>query len=74
MALMPVADASIIAHAASAVVFVVGSGATTRAAAQTAPERLTSVQAQIVGVVLNKARPDAVSTYHYAPTLSENRA
>jgi Mrp family chromosome partitioning ATPase len=68
---MPVADAAIIAHSASLVLFVVGSGTTSRAAAQTAIDRLTSVQAEVVGVVLNMARPDAASAYHYQPTLTE---
>jgi polysaccharide biosynthesis transport protein len=53
---MAVADAAIIANAASSVLFVVGSGTTTRAAAQVAIDRLTAVQAQVVGVVLNKAK------------------
>jgi succinoglycan biosynthesis transport protein ExoP len=71
---VPVADAAIIAHAASAVLFVVGAGKTSRATAQTAIDRLLAVQAQVVGVVLNKARPDAASAYHYAPSLSEHTA
>ena len=59
---MAVADASIIANATSSVVFVVGSG-TTREVAQAAIERLTSVDAQVVGVVLNKARRDRRFAY-----------
>ena len=61
---MGVADASILAHAATNVVFVVGSGTPTRELAQIALERIASVQARIVGVVLNKAHNDA-STYGY---------
>ena len=59
---MAVADASIIANATSSVVFVVGAG-TTREVAQAAIERLTSVDAQVVGVVLNKARRDRRFAY-----------
>jgi capsular exopolysaccharide synthesis family protein len=71
---MPVADATIIANAASSVLFVVGSGTTSRGDAQVAIERLASVQVQVVGVVLNKAKPDAASAYHYQPSLTENPA
>jgi polysaccharide biosynthesis transport protein len=53
---MAVADAAIIANAASSVLFVVGSGTTSRTTAQVAIDRLTAVQAQVVGVVLNKAK------------------
>jgi capsular exopolysaccharide synthesis family protein len=65
---MAVADASIIANAASGVVFVVGSGVTSREAAQAAVDRLTSVQARVVGVILNKAksdRPGYANPYYY---------
>jgi capsular exopolysaccharide synthesis family protein len=51
---MAVADAAIIANAASSVLFIVGSGRTTRETARVAIDRLTAVQAQVVGVVLNK--------------------
>ena len=49
-------------------VFVVGSGVTSREAAQAAVDRLTSVQARVVGVILNKAksdRPGYVNPYYY---------
>jgi Mrp family chromosome partitioning ATPase len=59
---MAVADASIIANATSSVVFVVGAG-TARDIAQAAIERLTSVQAQVVGVILNKAKVDRRFAY-----------
>ncbi len=63
---LAVADAAIIANAASSVVFVVGSGTTTREAARVAIDRLTGVQAQVVGVVLNKAKDDSGSSpYHF---------
>jgi capsular exopolysaccharide synthesis family protein len=71
---MPVADATIIANAATSVLFVVGSGTTSQGDAQVAIDRLTSVQAQVVGVVLNKARPDSASEYHYQPSLTEHTA
>jgi capsular exopolysaccharide synthesis family protein len=71
---MPVADATIIANAAASVLFVVGSGTTSRGDAQVAIERLASVQVQVVGVVLNKAKPDAASAYHYQPSLTEHPA
>lgn len=62
---MAIADASIIANAADSVLFVVGAGATSREAAQAAVERLTSVQGQVVGVVLNRANQNQ-SGYGYA--------
>jgi capsular exopolysaccharide synthesis family protein len=71
---MPVADATIIANAAGSVLFVVGSGTTSRGDAQVAIERLASVQVQIVGVVLNRARPGSASAYHYQPSLTEHTA
>jgi succinoglycan biosynthesis transport protein ExoP len=70
---LPVADATIVAHAAGSVVFVVGSGETSRGDAQLAIERLAAVQVQLVGVVLNKAKPDAASAYHYQPSLTQHR-
>ena len=70
---MAVADAAIIANAASSVLFIVGSGTTTRAVARVAIERLTAVQAQVVGVVLNKAKDDfGSSPYHF--TTDEDMA
>jgi hypothetical protein len=36
-------------------------------------ERLAAVQVQLVGVVLNKAKPDAASAYHYQPSLTQHR-
>lgn len=62
---MAVADASIIANAASAVLFVVGAGATSREVAQAAIDRLTAAQAQVIGVVLNKADLDRRDEYFY---------
>ena len=67
---MAVADASIIANAVSSVLFVVRSGYTTRDAAQAAIDRLISVQAQVIGVVLNNAKVDPRSEYGYSAYLS----
>jgi tyrosine-protein kinase Etk/Wzc len=71
---MPVADAAIVANAAGSVVFVVGSGTTSRRDAQVALDRLASIQVQVVGVVINKARPDSASAYHYQRSFSEHTA
>ncbi|MEO8256959.1 MAG: polysaccharide biosynthesis tyrosine autokinase [Acidobacteriota bacterium] len=71
---MPVADATIIANAAGSVLFVVASGTTSRSDAQIALDRLASVQAQVVGVVVNKARPDSASAYHYERSFTEHTA
>lgn len=71
--LMALADASIIANAASAVVFVIKSG-TNRGRARVAVERLRAVQAEVMGVVLNKAKIDRLSGYHYPYYKSDNIA
>jgi capsular exopolysaccharide synthesis family protein len=63
---MALADASITANVASAVLFVVGSGASTREGVRAAVDRLTSVQAEVVGVVLNNATPAPETDYYYA--------
>jgi capsular exopolysaccharide synthesis family protein len=60
---MALADASIVANAATGVLFVVGSGITSREAAQAAVDRLSAVQGALVGVVLNKAKVDDLSGY-----------
>ena len=62
---MALADASIVANAASSVLFVVGAGTTTDAA-RAAVDRLSSVQAQIVGVVLNNSKMSGKADYGYA--------
>jgi capsular exopolysaccharide synthesis family protein len=59
---LAVSDAAIIANAVNSVVFVVGSG-TSREVAQQAIERLSSGRAQILGVVLNKAKGES-SVYY----------
>jgi capsular exopolysaccharide synthesis family protein len=62
---LAVADASIVANAVTSVVFVVGSGTTSKEVAQSAVERLASVHARVIGVVLNKARISSRSEYYY---------
>jgi capsular exopolysaccharide synthesis family protein len=63
---MALADASIVANVATSVLFVVGSGSTNTEAARTAIDRLASVQAQVVGVVLNNAKVSRNSSYGYS--------
>jgi capsular exopolysaccharide synthesis family protein len=60
-----VADTSIIANAALSVLFVVRSGVTKGEVARAAIERIASVQAQVVGVVLNNAKVSRRSEYYY---------
>jgi capsular exopolysaccharide synthesis family protein len=62
---MAVADTSIIANAALSVLFVVRAGATKGEVARKAIERLRSVQAHVVGAVLNKAKVSRGSEYYY---------
>ena len=63
---LAVADASIVGNAVSAVLFVVAAGQTSRDVAQLALDRLSSVQAYVAGVVLNKFKPDPKTEYYYA--------
>ncbi len=51
---MAVTDASILAHVASGVLFVVGAGLTTRSTAMTAVEQLEGAGAKFLGAVLNR--------------------
>ena len=60
-----VADAAIIAHLATAVVFVVGSEMTDAASAKSALDRLTATQGRVAGVVLNRVQLQRHS-YYYA--------
>ena len=62
---MAVADASVVAHAVSSVVFVVGSEMTSRRAAQFALERLENSSARCVGVVLNRVDLNR-NAYYYS--------
>ena len=54
--------------------FVVGSGSTNTEAARTAIDRLSSVQAQVVGVVLNNAKVSRTSSYGYSYYEAEGAA
>jgi capsular exopolysaccharide synthesis family protein len=67
-----VADAAIVANTTASVLFVIGAGRTSPEAAQLALEQITAIQAQVVGVVLNKAKPLPRHTYAYveAETVS----
>jgi succinoglycan biosynthesis transport protein ExoP len=60
-----VADAAIVANTTASVLFVVGSGRISPEAAQSALERMAAIQAQVVGVVLNKAQVDPRESYGY---------
>jgi capsular exopolysaccharide synthesis family protein len=52
---LAVADASVLANAASGVIFVIGADQTTRNTAKAAVEQLHAVQAHVIGAVLNRA-------------------
>ena len=62
---MAVTDASLIAHHASGVLFVVGAEMTSRHAAQRALEQLEQVQARFVGSVLNRVDLEH-NAYYYS--------
>jgi capsular exopolysaccharide synthesis family protein len=62
---LPVTDASILAHGATGVVFVVGAEMTSRHAAQSAVEQLQKAGAHMIGVVLNRVRLDR-NRYYYS--------
>ena len=70
---MPVADASILANAAGAALFVVGAGSLRRETIQAAIARLHSVQTDVIGVVLNKAHQDRDAQYGYGYEASDIR-
>jgi Mrp family chromosome partitioning ATPase len=63
---MPVTDASLVAHTATGVLFVVGSEMTPRQNAAAAIEQLKSANAKFVGVVLNRVHIQRHS-YYYSP-------
>lgn len=63
---MAVTDASLLAHRATGVLFVVGAEMTSRHAAQRALDQLEQVQARFVGVVLNRVDLDG-NPYYYSP-------
>ncbi len=62
---MAVADSSIIAHAVSGVVFVVGADMTSRHAASRAVDQLEGTQAKFFGAVLNRADLER-NAYYYS--------
>lgn len=62
---MAVTDASLIAHHATGVLFVVGAEMTSRHAAQRALDQLEQVQAKFVGAVLNRVDLDR-NPYYYS--------
>jgi capsular exopolysaccharide synthesis family protein len=64
--IMPVTDASIIAHAAAAVLFVVGSEVATLPAALRALEQLDATNATFIGAVLNGVNLQR-NSFFYAP-------
>lgn len=59
-----VTDASIIAHTASSVLFVVGADMTSRRTAQAAIEQLEAAHAKFVGAVLNRVDLDRQAYYY----------
>ena len=61
---MAVTDASLIAHKASGVVFVVGAEMTSRHAAKTAVDQLRQVHAHLIGAVLNRVDLQRNSYYY----------
>jgi capsular exopolysaccharide synthesis family protein len=61
---MAVTDASVLAHLASGVLFVVRSEGTSRPAAMAAIEQLEAAQARFVGAVLNRVKLDRNSFFY----------
>ena len=62
---MAVADASVVAHAVSGVVFVVGADMTSRHGARAALDQLETARAKFVGAVLNRVDLDG-NAYYYS--------
>jgi succinoglycan biosynthesis transport protein ExoP len=62
---LAVADASVLANAASGVIFVVGADQTSRHTAKAAVDQLNAVQAHVIGAVLNRADVDR-NPYYYS--------
>ena len=56
---LAVADASVLANAASGVIFVVGADQTTRNTAKAAVDQLNAAQAHVIGAVLNRVDVEA---------------
>jgi len=63
---MPVTDASVLAHTAAGVLFVIGAEMTPRQSVQAAVEQLRRANARFVGVVLNRVNVHRHS-YYYSP-------
>ena len=63
---LPVADASVVAHAVTGVLFVIGAEMTSRHAAGAALDQLTGAKARLVGAVLNR-----VDLQHHAYYYSQ---
>ena len=61
---LPIADATIVAHAVNHVLFVTNAEATHRRTAAAALERLTAAGAHVAGIVLNKVDLDAHPYYY----------
>ena len=61
---MAVTDASVIAHSATGVIFVVGAEMTTRGAAKAALEQLDGAKAKYVGAILNRVDVQRNSYYY----------
>jgi capsular exopolysaccharide synthesis family protein len=61
---LAVADASVLANAATGVVFVVGADQTSRHTAKAALDQLQAVQAHIIGAVLNRVDLDRNAFYY----------
>ena len=61
---MTVTDASVLAHSASGVIFVVGSEMAHRGAARTAVNQLRAADGKVVGAVLNRVNLDR-NRYYY---------
>ena len=61
---MAVTDASVMAHSASGVIFVVGAEMAHRGAAHTAIRQLTAAEGKLVGAVLNRVNLDR-DRYYY---------
>jgi capsular exopolysaccharide synthesis family protein len=68
-----VADAAIAANAAMAVLLVVGAGTARPEGVRGAIDRLASVHAQVIGVVLNKMNLEPRSEYYYGDYAARER-
>jgi capsular exopolysaccharide synthesis family protein len=70
---MPVTDASVLAHRAGAVIFVVGSEMTPRQNAGAAVDQLRGANAKFIGAVLNRVKIEKHS-YYYSPYFRKEYA